>query len=310
MTSQTLLHHKPVLLKEVLEALRPRSGGHYLDGTLGAGGHAEGILEASMPDGVLAGFDIDQAAILLAEERLSPFKDRLTIAQSSYIEMKNVLADWNWPPLDGILLDLGASSMQFDQAERGFSFQNDGPLDMRFDSQEYLTASIIVNEWAEEDIAAIIRENGEEPRARKVAQAIVAARPIESTAELAKIVARGLRAKRGRIHPATKTFQALRIAVNSELENIRQVLPDAISLLSSGGRLAVISFHSLEDRIVKQFIVRESKDCICPPEQIICTCDHQASVKRVTKKPIQAQSIERTNNPRARSAKLRVAERL
>lgn len=310
MTSQTLSPHTPVLFQEVLHALDPKSGGLYLDGTLGAGGHALGILEASAPDGVLVALDIDQEAIQIGKERLASYGERVKITRESYVEMKKIIADLGWPPLDGILLDLGASSMQFDQAERGFSFKRKGPLDMRFDSQEYLTASIVVNEWAEEEIAALIYEYGEESRSRKIAQAIVAARPIRNTEDLAKIVARALRAKRGRIHPATKTFQALRIAVNYELDNIKRVLPDAISLLKSGGRLAIISFHSLEDRIVKQFLVRESKDCICPPEQLICTCDHRATVKRITKKPIRAQDSETENNPRARSAKLRVAERI
>lgn len=200
--------------------------------------------------------------------------------------------------------------MQFDEAQRGFSFSHDGPLDMRFDPTNPLRASEIVNEWDEQDISIILRDFGEEPRHRKLAQSIVANRPINSTAALAKLVIRSLRAKKRAIHPATRTFQALRIAVNSELENIKEALPEALSLLKSKGRLLVISFHSLEDRIVKQFIHRESKDCICPPEQLICDCEHTASLIKITKKPIIAQVAEVRRNPRARSAKLRIAERI
>lgn len=306
----TELAHVPVLVNEVIEGLMPRSGGRYLDGTLGAGGHAEQILLASNPDGQLLGMDIDPLAIAIAKQSLLPFGERIHFANQNYVEMKSLITLLNWSKLDGILLDLGASSMQFNEAERGFSFSQDGPLDMRFGPDNLLSASDIVNEWAEEDIAIVLRDYGEESRHRKIAQYIVASRPISGTAELAKIVSRAIRAKKRGIHPATRTFQALRIAVNSELENIKQVLPDALSLLKSKGRLLVISFHSLEDRIVKQFIHRESKDCICPPEQLICNCDHLASLRKISKKPIFAQAIEIDGNPRARSAKLRIAERI
>ena len=309
-SNQTELAHIPVLLNEVIEGLLPHPGGHYLDGTLGAGGHAKQILNASNPDGQLLGLDVDPVAIAIASERLNSFGNRFQAVNQSYVEMKPLLSSLNWPKLDGILLDLGASSMQFNEAQRGFSFSHDGPLDMRFDPNSLLTASEIVNEWPQHDIATILRDYGEEKRYRKIAQSIVANRPISSTAELAKIVSRALRAKKRGIHPATRTFQALRIAVNSELENIKQVLPDALSLLKSKARLLVISFHSLEDRIVKQFMNQESKDCICPPEKLICDCEHTASLKKISKKPIVAQDIEINKNPRSRSAKLRIAERI
>ena len=304
------LVHVPVLMNEIIHGIRPRAGAYFLDGTLGAGGHAEQVLLASGPDGKLIGLDVDPIAIDLAKERLSSFGDRFQARNQSYTEMKSILASVDWPKLDGILLDLGASSMQFDEAQRGFSFSNDGPLDMRFDPTNPLRASEIVNEWEEQDISIILRDFGEEPRHRKLAQNIVANRPITSTAALAKLVGRTLRAKKRTIHPATRTFQALRIAVNSELDNIKEALPDALSLLKSKGRLLVISFHSLEDRIVNQFIQHESKDCICPPEQLICDCEHTASLIKITKKPIIAQDTEVRRNPRARSAKLRIAERI
>jgi len=302
--------HQPVLLQEVLEGLKVGPGGRFIDGTLGAGGHTQAILEASQPDGRVLAFDVDPEAIEIAQGRLAPYGDRVLIRKQSYVEMAEAAAELDWPQSDGILLDLGASSLQFDQAERGFSFRNSGPIDMRFDPGANHPASVIVNEWSEQGLVDLLETYGEQPRARRVAQAIVAARPIESTKDLAEVVARALRAKKRGIHPATKTFQALRIVVNSELENIKEVLPAALSMLKVGGRLAVISFHSLEDRIVKQYFVTESKDCICPPDQLICTCGHLAQVRRVTRKPVSASEEELADNPRARSAKLRIIEKI
>lgn len=302
--------HESVLLTEVLEGLQVRAGGHYLDGTLGAGGHSQAILEASAPDGRLLAFDVDPQAIEIASQALAAFGDRVEIRRGSYTGMEEAVAELGWPPLDGILLDLGASSMQFDQAQRGFSIRNEGPLDMRFDPDMEHSAAEIVNEWSQEGLKELLETYGEQPRAWRVAEAIVAARPVESTKQLAEIVARALRSKKRGIHPATKTFQALRIGVNAELENIRTVLPQALSLLAESGRLAVISFHSLEDRIVKQFFAQESSDCICPPEQLLCTCGHTAKVKRITRKPLVASEHEVAANPRARSAKLRIVEKL
>lgn len=304
------LVHQPVLYQESVEALRPQSSGHYLDGTVGAGGHAWGILKASHPDGKVLGLDLDPQALELAGERLEEYGARAILMRASYGRMAEVLGALDWPPLDGVLLDLGASSMQFDQAERGFSFSKEGPLDMRFDPDAALTAGLIVNEWPEEELADILRRYGEEPRARRVARAIVQARPLENSKQLAEVVARGLRAKRGGIHPATRTFQALRIAVNGELDTLESALPQAVDLLRPGGRLAVIAFHSLEDRMVKQFMRRESRDCICPPEQLECICGHTAGIKEIVRRPIRPQPEELDANPRARSARLRVAEKL
>ncbi|HEX2981712.1 MAG TPA: 16S rRNA (cytosine(1402)-N(4))-methyltransferase RsmH, partial [Anaerolineaceae bacterium] len=280
-------------------------------GTLGAGGHAWGILQASSPEGRLLGLDLDPVALELARKRLAEFGERATLKQASYITLREQLAELGWPSVQGIVLDLGVSSMQIDTAERGFSFQAEGPLDMRFSPENPVTAADLVNRLPEAELAQIIWEYGEERMSRRIARAIVQARPIETTRQLAETIARAARGERGgRIHPATRTFQALRIAVNQELKVIEGVLPQAVDALDPGGRLAVISFHSLEDRIVKQFFRRESRDCICPPEQPICTCGHKASITEVTRHPIEAAEPEIAQNPRARSARLRVAEKL
>jgi 16S rRNA (cytosine1402-N4)-methyltransferase len=305
-----MVDHQPALYQETLDALRPIDGGRYLDATVGAGGHATGILSASDPAGELLGLDVDPQALALAEKRLAEFGERATLMQKSYVHMAAALQGKGWLSVDGVLLDLGASSMQFDRAERGFSFRQAAPLDMRFDPDAGLTAAEIVNEWPEEDLADIIYRFGEERRSRRVAQAIVKARPIKTTTELAGIVARALRAKRSSIHPATRTFQALRIAVNDELSNLEAALPQAVEALKPGGRLAVISFHSLEDRQVKQFLQLESRDCICPPEQPVCTCGHSASLTLISRRALTPGDAEKKMNPRARSARLRVAEKL
>jgi 16S rRNA (cytosine1402-N4)-methyltransferase len=302
--------HQPVLYQETIGALQPQRGGRYLDGTLGAGGHAAGILAASGPSGMLLGLDIDPQALELAASRLAEFGKQATLKRMSYARLGEALQSQGWDTVDGILLDLGASSMQFDQAERGFSFRKEAPLDMRFDPDAPLTAADLVNEWPEEDLADIIYQYGEERRSRRVAQAIVRARPIQTTTELAGVVARAMRVKRGGIHPATRTFQALRIAVNGELDNLDTALPQALAGLAPQGRLAVISFHSLEDRRVKQFLQQESVDCICPPEQPVCTCGHKASVRLVTRRAVKPTTAEEESNPRSRSARLRVAEKL
>ena len=302
--------HLPVLYQETIEALRPASPGRYIDGTVGAGGHAWGILERSSPDGLLLGLDVDPVAIQLAAQRLSEYGQRVILRQASYENMKVEAQAIGWEAVQGIVLDLGASSMQFDSPERGFSFQEAGPLDMRFDPRNPVTAGALVNGLEEADLADLIWTNGEERYARRIARAIIQARPIETTQQLAQIVARAVGKNRERIHPATRTFQALRITVNNELQTIEKTLPDALSVLSPGGRLAVISFHSLEDRVVKQFFKRESQDCICPPEQPTCTCGHKASLIEITRHPIVASEAEIQENPRARSAKLRVAEKL
>ena len=300
--------HQSVLYKEIIHVLQPARGGKYIDGTLGAGGHAYGLLEASAPDGRLIGFDRDPDALNIARERLAPFGDRVVFRQASYINMEAVVEELGWGSVDGILLDLGVSSMQFDRSERGFSFREDAPLDMRFDPSQGETAADLVNTLSEAELADILYRYGEERRSRAVARAIVRSRPVSTTGQLAKIVA-GVTGG-GKVHPATRTFQALRIATNRELEAVESVLPQAVRLLSPGGRLAVISFHSLEDRIVKQYFRQESRDCICPSDQLICTCGHVAVIEEVQRKPIRPGLAEVEANPRARSALLRVAEKL
>lgn len=302
--------HQPVLYNEIIHALQPQSSNSYVDGTLGAGGHARGILEASFPDGRLLGMDVDPQALAVAQERLAEFGSRAVIIQASYTTLSEQLDELGWDKVDGILLDLGLSSMQVDTPERGFSFKADAPLDMRFDPRNPATAADLVNYLPEKELADLIYQYGEERRSRQIARAIVKARPIETTQELAQLVARAVRGGRQDIHPATKTFQALRIAVNQELESLETVLPQAVASLNPGGRLAVIAFHSLEDRIVKQFFRQESRDCICPPRQPVCTCNHQATIREITRRPIMPQDKEIQENPRARSARLRVAEKI
>jgi len=301
--------HLPVLYKSIIPALQPRSPGRYVDGTLGAGGHASGILQASAPKGELLGLDLDPLALDLARAKLAVFGGRAHIVQGSYTEMKDKMADLGWEDVDGIILDFGVSSMQLDVPGRGFSFLHDGPLDMRFNPNVGLSAADLVNSLPESELADIIFRYGEERLSRRIARSIVGNRPINSTGQLADLISKSV-GKKERIHPATRTFQALRIAVNSELESIEAVLPLAVSLLKASGRLAVISFHSLEDRIVKEYFRRESRDCICPPRQPVCTCEHKAIVKEITHKPIQADDEETRINSRARSAKLRIAEKL
>ena len=301
--------HLPVLYKTIITALQPKSPGRYIDGTLGAGGHAAGILTESAPDGQLLGFDLDPQALVIARETLAPFGERAQIVQASYTTMKEEAAKRGWDAVDGIVLDFGVSSMQLDTPQRGFSFLSDGPLDMRFSPNAGMSAAEMVNTFSEEDLADIIFRYGEDRLARRIARSIVGNRPFESTRQLADLILKSM-GRPERIHPATRTFQALRIAVNGELDSIESVLPIAVSLLKPGGRLAAISFHSLEDRIVKDYFRHESRDCICPPRQSICTCGHKAIITEVNRKPIEADDEEVQANSRARSAKLRVAQKL
>jgi 16S rRNA (cytosine1402-N4)-methyltransferase len=302
--------HRSVLYHQIILSLRPESPGRYVDATVGAGGHGAGILEAASPAGSLLGLDLDPQALALASQRLAVFSDRAILVRASYTTLRQQMDHIGWKQVNGIVLDLGVSSMQLDTAERGFSFQTDGPLDMRFDPSGPTTAADLVNHLAENDLADLIWRYGEDRLSRQIARAIVQSRPYATTSQLAEAVARGHRGKRERTHPATRTFQALRIAVNQELQSIETVLPQAIAALAPGGRLAVISFHSLEDRLVKQTFRRESRDCICPPEQPYCTCSHKAVIREVNRHPIEADEEEIQTNPRARSAKLRVAEKL
>ncbi len=281
-----------------------------MDGTVGAGGHAWGILQASIPDGQLLGLDVDPQALELASEKLAEYDRRVHLVQASYATLLERLAELGWKRVDGIVLDLGLSSMQLDTPERGFSFQVEAPLDMRFDPHGKPTADDLVNHLDERELADLIYRYGEERNSRRVARAIVNARPVTTTSQLARVVAQATGGGRSSIHPATRTFQALRIAVNGELEALDRVLPQTIEALKPGGKLAIISFHSLEDRMVKQFMRKESRDCICPPGQPVCTCGHKATLREISHKPIRPQEAEVKDNPRSRSARLRVAERI
>ncbi len=301
------LSHQPVLYHEVIAALDPKSPGRYVDATAGAGGHSRGILENSAPCGELLAMDIDPDAVLTAGQNLVEFGNRVTLRKASYAALQSELKKIGWGQVDGIIADLGFSSLQIDNPKRGFSFQFDGPLDMRFDTSQERTADMLVNTLSEDTLAEIIREYGEERQSRKIARAICNNRPIHSTSSLAMIISQTVRRSNSRIHPATRTFQAIRIAVNEELKTLQKFLPQAVNSLNPGGRLAVITFHSLEDRIVKKYFAQESKDCICPPEQLVCTCNHKASITIKNRRSITAGKDEVARNPRARSARLRVA---
>jgi 16S rRNA (cytosine1402-N4)-methyltransferase len=302
--------HLPVLYKEIIHALQLIHGGRYVDGTLGAGGHARGILEACAPDGQLLGLDVDPQALAIARKTLAPYEHRIHLAQASYTTLTAQLQQLGWNEVDGIVLDLGASSMQFDTAERGFSFMQDAPLDMRFGPHANQTAADIVNTFDERELAHLLYEFGEERDSRKIARAIVNKRPLHTTRELVAAIEAVSPRRGNRVHPATRTFQALRIAVNEELSSIREVLPQAVAGLRSGGRLAVISFHSLEDRIVKEFFRELSKDLVNPPYEQLYEVERKANIKEVNRKPITPSEEETKSNPRARSAKLRIVEKI
>lgn len=301
--------HIPVLHDEIMAYLRPKTDGCYLDATLGAGGHSEGILKQSAPTGRLLAFDRDQEAIAFARMRLASFGDRVTFVNASYADMIHQAGVNGFDQFDGILLDLGLSTRQLDDAARGFSFMKDGPLDMRFDVTGGETAADLVNNLSETELAEIFWRYGEERRSRRIARAIIENRPLHTTVQLADLVNDQVK-ERGRIHPATRIFQALRIAVNRELEALENGLPAAIELLKIGGRIAVISFHSLEDRLVKRFFRRLSQECTCPVNQPTCTCGGQAKLKLITRKAVKAAEDEINRNPRSRSARLRVAQKL
>ncbi len=303
------LLHTPALLDEVLDGLAVRAGGRYVDCTVGTGGHSRGILDRSGPGGLLLGLDVDPSAIEASRRRLSSYGNRVTLVCDSYARLKELATAQGFVPADGVLLDLGLSSLQLEEAERGFSFQRDGPLDMRMDPESEVTAGHLVNELREAELAHIIANYGEEPRAKAIARAIVRNRPVRTTQELADLVSRNVGGRR-RLHPATRTFQALRMAVNEELDTLSATLPQIVDVLAEGGHMALISFHSLEDRLVKSFMVRETRGCICPPELPVCRCDHSPTLKILTRKPIRPSPDEIRQNPRARSAKLRIAVRV
>jgi 16S rRNA (cytosine1402-N4)-methyltransferase len=305
--------HVSVLVPEAIGFLRPAPGGRYIDGTLGGGGHSEAILAASAPDGQVLGMDRDDEAIVAARARLHEFGARVVARQASFSEVREVLAEIGWVGADGMILDLGVSSWQIDAPERGFSFRLGGRLDMRMDRGQSLDAFQLVNTATAEELTRIFRDYGEEPRARRIAERIVAERKqrsIESTDELARLVEAVKGGRRRDHHPATQVFQALRIAVNQELDQLEHFLADGFDVLRRGGRLVIISFHSLEDRLVKNAFRRWSRSCLCPPRALVCQCGWSQKVKILTKRPVVPGDAETASNPRARSAKLRAVERV
>jgi 16S rRNA (cytosine1402-N4)-methyltransferase len=309
--------HLPVMLEEVMLALSPHPGSFQIDATVGGGGHAVRILEAANPDGRLLGIDADPRAIKRSTKRLSRFGDRAVVRQANFESIADVAHDNGFESVDGILMDLGVSSQQLDDDDRGFSFRSSDALDMRFDTRVGIPASEVVATYSEAELADVFKRQGEEPHARRIARAIVATRAttnIDTPAQLAEIVTRAMprpkSSRRRRIHPATRVFQALRIEVNRELETLPTALEKAIDLLKPEGRLCVISYHSLEDRIVKRFLARERRGCICPPELPVCVCGKLPRVANVGSQPQLPSESEVATNPRARSAKLRAARRL
>ncbi|MFC1904026.1 16S rRNA (cytosine(1402)-N(4))-methyltransferase RsmH [Chloroflexota bacterium] len=302
--------HVPVLLQEVVKALEVQPGGRYIDCTLGGGGHASAILEHSSPGGQLLGIDADPEAIKIAGARLDAYRDSILLVNENFANLQAICLKHDFFPVHGIIFDLGLSSLQLNGNGRGFSFQHDAPLDMRFSPSQEVTAADIVNTLSETELANLIRKYGEENYSYRIARYIMRERPIYSTLHLAQTIERAIGRKRGKIHPATKTFQALRIVVNRELENLEAALKQAINLLGFEGRLVVISYHSLEDRIVKKLLQREARDCICPPGVPVCICGHKARLRLVNKRVIVPSPLEIELNPRSRSAKLRAAERL
>ena len=307
-------HHVSVLLEECLEALHIRPDGIYVDGTLGGAGQSGQIVKR-LTTGLHIGIDRDRVALQAASERLAPYMDRVKLVHSNFSQLDEVLDSLNIETVDGILLDLGVSSPQLDDSSRGFSYMADAPLDMRMNAQDSLSAYEVVNTWSQEELRKILFEYGEERYAPQIAGAIVRRRetkPIESTLELVDVIRSAMppQALREKQHPAKRSFQAIRIAVNDELGAVRRVMEVAIPRLRKGGRLAVITFHSLEDRIVKNAMLEAAKGCTCPPSFPVCVCGNQPKVKILTKKPIVSGSEELDRNPRARSAKLRVCEKL
>ncbi len=298
------------MVAEVLRSLSVQPGGRFVDCTVGGGGHSLAILEAAAPGGLLLGIDADAEALEIARARLKPHIDSVLLSQANFRDLAAVCRKANFIPVHGVLFDLGVSSYQLSAEGRGFSFQAEAPLDMRFGESQTVTAHEIVNTYSERDLADLIWRYGEEPASRRIARAIVRARPLATTSELAAVIPKAAAGARRRIHPATRTFQALRIAVNDELNALTSALGQAVDVLGRGGRLVVIAFHSLEDRIVKQFMRRESRDCICPPEAPACTCGHRARLRLVTKGAARPSQEEVAVNRRSRSARLRAAEKL
>ena len=302
--------HRPVLLAEAIEALRVMPGGSYIDCTLGGAGHARAILERCLPGGRLLGIEIDPESLEKAAQVLSPYGEAVTLACNNFRYLGRICDEHGVYSVNGVLFDLGLSSMHLSPQGRGFSFRHDAPLDMRLDPSQELTAAGVINNLPEADLAKILYTYGEEPRSRQIARAIVRARPIGGAVELAALVASAYGGYRGRTHPATRTFQAIRMVVNKELESLEEGLRQAVLRLVPGGRLAVISFESLEDRIVKRVLGEESRGCLCLPQVPVCVCGHSPRLRLVTRSPIRPSPDEVVVNPRSRSAKMRVAEAL
>ena len=302
--------HVPVLVEEVLTYLAPRPGAVIVDATVGEGGHAEAILKRIAPAGRLIGLDQDADAIMRAEERLRPFGQNVILRRANFAELGPVLSEIGVGTVDGVLFDLGVSTRQLLEPERGFSFDRQGPLDMRMDRGQDVTAAELVNTLSERELSDLIYRFGEERASRRIARQIVNRRPLQTTRDLVRAVEAAVGAGRGRLNPATRTFQALRIATNAETDALAAGLPQAIACLRPGGRICAIAFHSLEDRTVKQVIAAAARGCICPPEAPVCTCGRQRALRIITKKPVTPTPEEVRRNPRARSAKLRAAERL
>ena len=307
-------HHVSVLLEECIQGLNIKPEGIYVDGTLGGAGHSSRIA-AMLTTGKLIGIDRDEVALAAAGERLAQFGDRVKLVHSNFCEIDSILEDLNIPGVDGILLDLGVSSPQLDDGSRGFSYMVDAPLDMRMDATDALNAYTVVNTWPYEELKRILFEYGEERYAPQIASSICKRReqvPIETTLELVEVIRSAMPAAalREKQHPAKRSFQAIRIAVNDELNSVARVMEAAIPRLNPGGRLAVITFHSLEDRIVKNAMAAAAKGCTCPPSFPVCVCGKKPKVKLITRKPIVSGEEELERNPRARSAKLRICEKL
>ncbi|MCI7412306.1 16S rRNA (cytosine(1402)-N(4))-methyltransferase RsmH [Hornefia butyriciproducens] len=307
--------HTPVLLDQCIENLNIRPDGIYVDGTLGGGGHSFHICERLSEQGMLIGIDRDRDALEAAEKRLREFSCRKYFVQSNYADIRTVLAEKGIEKIDGALLDIGVSSFQLDNAERGFSYMQDAPLDMRMNREDDLTAYDVVNSYDRDELTRIIREYGEERWASRIAAFIVRARaekPVESTSELVELIKEAIpaRARRSGPHPAKRTFQAIRIEVNDELGELSRAVDEYLDVMNPGGRLCIITFHSLEDRIVKQKLQKRADPCTCPPEFPVCVCGKKADIRKVTRKPIVAEASELDLNPRARSAKLRVCEKI
>jgi 16S rRNA (cytosine1402-N4)-methyltransferase len=302
--------HVPVLLDEVLAYLAPRPGAVIVDATIGEGGHAEAILNRIAPAGRLIGFDRDAEAVHRSGDRLRAFGRNVVIRQANFAALGEALDDAGIGHVDGVLFDLGVSSRQLFEPERGFSFDRQGPLDMRMDPRQSVTAADLVNTLEERELANVIYRYGDERASRRIARQIVSRRPLRTTRDLVRAVEAAIGGARGRLHPATRTFQALRIATNAETDALLAGLPQAIDRLRPGGRVCVIAFHSLEDRIVKQVFGLAARGCSCPPQAPVCTCGKKRTLRIITKKPVTATPAEVRRNPRARSARLRAAERV